>query len=332
MNSPLLQDPLIRGLVDDGTTGQVLKPAQIEAIRALKAAVQKGELRMEPRGCVCGKLGPGKLVAGRDRYGLSVQTYLCECGILYSSPRLDESSLALFYRDYYRPMYMGEAKASDQFFEKQTRIGVGILTRLKAHLPAKGTIYDVGCGAGGTLVAFSQAGWTVRGCDFGRDFLEKGRSHGLDLVEGDAGTLATYGPADVLMANHVLEHTHDPKATLQLWASLVKDGGIVYLEVPGALRMFEKFRPVARYFHLGHTFHFTLHSLANLASECGLELVEGHERVWAIFRKTGQPKPGTYPGVAAQVEAYIQRSQRPTAALRRKLARIARQTLKRPEG
>ncbi|MFM8858018.1 MAG: hypothetical protein ACKOI2_12640, partial [Actinomycetota bacterium] len=53
--------------------------------------------------CLCGSAG-GRVVAELDRYGLPSPSVLCrDCGVVRTSPRLTDNSLAAFYDDEYRP-------------------------------------------------------------------------------------------------------------------------------------------------------------------------------------------------------------------------------------
>lgn len=325
---------LIRSLAASSEPVIALSPVQIAAKQRVEAALASGELRLVEVDCVSGTTrSEGQLLGERDRYGFPICSYLCpKTGLIWSSPAFDAESQAVFYRDYYRELYFSQAGATDDFFANQVAEGQGILRYVSPSV-SSGRVLEVGCGAGGVLKAFAGAGWSAAGCDFGENYLARGRQEGLDLRHGPSSTLADLAGADLLVARHVLEHTLDPLAELRHWASLVREGGFVFVEVPGTLRALDDYRVVGRYFHLAHTYHFTLKSLTWLAGQCGLELVRGDERLVAVFRRVGTVAPVVgLSDEAALVARYLskwdspamqvwQRVRRPFVRLRKSLAK-----------
>lgn len=156
-------------------------------------------------------------------------------------------------------------------------------------------LVEVGCGSGGILQYFSNIGANVLGVDYGVDFIEFGRNKGLKIINGSITTLREKGiVADLVILSHVVEHFNDPYNTLKDLQKVVKDDGLVYIEVPGLLKLHKdviKKRPeeFKKDFLLNigieHPFIYTLNNLCNLLNIVNLELVEGNENVFAIFKK-----------------------------------------------
>ncbi|MFZ5484196.1 MAG: methyltransferase domain-containing protein [Pseudomonadota bacterium] len=55
---------------------------------------------------------------------------------------------------------------------------------------------------------------------------------------------------DFLIANHVIEHTEDPIASLQTWFRVVRPGGMVYLGVPDKRHTFDRERVNTPWLHV----------------------------------------------------------------------------------
>ena len=90
-----------------------------------------------------------------------------------------------------------------------------------------GALLEVGCGDGYFLAEAAKRGWKVHGIDFDEKAIAQAKALGIDqVVVGDL-TTADY-PADsfdaVVMSN-VIEHLHDPVATLRICRRLLKQGG-----------------------------------------------------------------------------------------------------------
>ena len=265
-----------------------LSETQKQSLSEFKRKVQQGKYNFENVPCLCGDPG-GVLITERDRYCLPVKTLLCtSCGTLRTSPRLDEPSLSTFYEQDYRSIYVGSPQAPDEFFEQQETHGVSIRDFVwKISEPEKIiTVFDVGCGAGGTLIPFRNLGCKVFGCDLGSQYLYRGISSGLTLEHGDIESLYKYGKADLVILSHVLEHFPKPLETLKKISDGMSSGGYLYVEVPGIFNIHNAYKDPLLYFQNAHLYHFTLSTLTFLLQQAGFELIKGNESVQALYQKT----------------------------------------------
>jgi len=264
---------------------------QIEAIREFQNMLAEGHYGQEDSPCLCGSTRDLRL-ASRDRYGLPCVTLVCRsCGLLRTSPRLDQASSDRFYEEHYRPIYVGDTIASDDFFDEQVRKGVRIYNYLKMTSLWGGAVkdkrvYDIGCGAGGVLYPFHEAGCEVYGCDLGSNYLKYGRKKGLRLLHGGSPVLKKYGRADLIILSHVFEHINDPFKFLEELKSILKDDGCVYIEVPGVYSVPDMYAcDFLSYLQGAHLYHYNLQTLRSVMQKAGFSLVGGDQGVRALFRK-----------------------------------------------
>lgn len=269
-----------------------LDQLQRAALENFREKLANGAYEFESAQCVCGERD-GILIASRDRYALEVQTYLCKnCATMWTNPRMTSGSLGKFYSEDYRPIYVGQIQAPDTFFYDQVAHGRVILRFVEIHMPAPPlTIFDVGCGAGGVLLPFAHAGWHGFGCDLGHEYLQRGRSAGLVLEQGEAEVLAQYGSADLVILSHVLEHLPDPLSSLQRLSSLLKDRGFIYVELPGIFNIHRAYKDTMLFLQNAHLYHFTLTTLTSLMARAGFRLIQGDEFIHALFQRTDQALP-----------------------------------------
>ena len=263
-----------------------LNEIQRKTKKKIEKAIRDGELKFVAVDCRCGQskdLGLSQV----DRYGLWVRTVLCQnCGLVRTSPRLNSESLSTFYEKFYRPLYSGFQQADDAFFLSQVTRGKQILDLVVAKCNLKGGIvFDVGTGAGGTLFPFLQAGWRVIGVDVGSQYLDYGRSEGLELHEGSFDFFINRGlKADLLILCHVFEHLEDLDRAVSKIRQCLKPDGFVYIEVPGIFNISSAYENnFLRYLQNAHLYHFSLQTLSNVLRENGFELIYGTEHVKSIF-------------------------------------------------
>lgn len=222
---------------------------------------------------------------------------------------MTRESLVAFYDQDYRPIYVGSAIPPEEFFVDQIKSGRARLDFIapyvrRDHQPL--TVFDVGCGAGGTLVPFRDSGWKTCGCDLGSEYLERGRAAGLHLEHGDITRLARYGKAHLVMLNHVLEHVPDPKLMLRQVSELLVESGHLYIELPGVFRTHRNYGDFLLSLQNAHLYSFTLSTLSNILVQEGFQLVKGNEHICALYRKDrSRIGKGSAPTGFRNVLAYL---------------------------
>ena len=274
-----------------------LSEEQIEAIRRFDEKTKNGTYRMVDVASMSGTTAESSdavLLATTDRYGLPIATTIDKTsGLVWESRRLDEESLKRFYRDDYRAIYkdwFNPSAALNFTYLEQIRRGLSYFDWIArqdiAPLDSSSVFFDIGCGLGGIVQAFSLAGaGTCIGVDYGKEFLEFGRSKGLTLLEGSLEELESHAPADAIVLSHVLEHVPDVIGFLSKVRELLKDSGVLFVSVPGILNM-EAYRNDFRMFlQNAHLHHFCKDTLAAVASRCGLEVIAADEQVRMLLRK-----------------------------------------------
>ena len=105
------------------------------------------------------------------------------------------------------------------------------------HMPkcpeSGGTLLDVGCGSGAFLRTAKTCGWQVSGIDPDPKAVMNCRGQGFDVLQGGVEQFAEMDNLfDVITLNHVIEHVHDPVATLRACHRLLKPNGQLWLATP----------------------------------------------------------------------------------------------------
>ncbi len=146
------------------------------------------------------------------------------CGLAYVSPRPTACGIARYYPPGYAPHGLAASSAAERLYYRSVR---------RLPVAAGARVLDVGCGGGRYLRALREAGYAVSGTDV--DFGLAARLHeelGLDVHAGALPDVdLPAGSFDAITLWWVLEHTHDPVATLRAAHRLLRPGGWIVVSV-----------------------------------------------------------------------------------------------------
>lgn len=220
----------------------------------------------------------------QHRAGLVANGACRRCGLGYLSPRPSASDTDRLYAGY-RQAYPDEFLAAPESPFAQAAAARASFAARWVRPGAR--VLEVGCGYGHFVAAGTAAGYRVEGIEpsghqvrFARDRLGL-----LGIVQGTIDDLPTDGSFDVVAMFHVLEHLRDPQEAIVRLAQAVRPGGLVWLDVPHALRL-----PCDAIEHLyvaagHHLYSFTPRVLAAMAARAGLESLHlSHDPLPAVYR------------------------------------------------
>ena len=209
-------------------------------------------------------------------------------------PRLDHSSYRWFHSSgLYRDIEEGDGAAAKPAPDGQTRGQADtILDSLAQHEPEvlkRCRVLEVGCNTGNNLIGLRQNGFEVAGIEPDARACAVGNSAGLNIQQGHIETMTGNGDFDLVMMIEVFEHMDQPLLALERVRSFLKVGGLLYIQHIGLLR--EMWQDVLKFPQIAHPYNHTLGTLAMVCRHAGFKLVQGDERIVAIFRATDTPAP-----------------------------------------
>ncbi len=144
-----------------------------------------------------------------------------------------------------------------------------LINRILHYLPIKrGSLVDIGCGNGQSLNIIKKLGWETWGIDPDPKAVEVAKSTGAKVFQSnlpDTGLPSDY--FDVVILNHVIEHLHDPIASLKEVYRILKSGGMIWVATPNlkseGLRRFH-----FNWLHLDPPRHLVLFTPESLKLSC----------------------------------------------------------------
>ena len=267
-----------------------LSDIQKDHIKKVEDKISLGKYKFEKTKCHICYSEDFTCLSEKDRYGLKMSVVICEkCGLIQTNPRMDELSYNKFYKNEYRNIYESGDDAIEKEFQKEVNRGNEIFEYIiknsEIDLHDK-FIVEIGTGAGGILKKFQDEGNRILGVDFGQKYIEFGLKNNLNLKIGSIEIIEDEREKpDVVILSHVVEHFLEPIKMLTRVRKLIKEEGIVYIEVPGIKNLENSYeQDFLKYLQNAHAFHFTLNTLKNCCKRSGLVLIKGNQVINSLFR------------------------------------------------
>ncbi|MBI4497992.1 MAG: class I SAM-dependent methyltransferase [Chloroflexi bacterium] len=188
-----------------------------------------------PDCALCGSVETRRLFTARDRLTGRPETFpvvaCVHCGLVFISPRPPVQAIAAYYPDAYYPL---DAEPSPESLAVAEGLCQRVMAWAHAHGHAAPRVLDVGCGTGVFLHLVQRAGGQVRGIEMSPSACAyAGIRYGLDVSCGTFDDVALPpGTVDIMTLWHVLEHVHNPLATLRKARDLLAPDGVVLIGLP----------------------------------------------------------------------------------------------------
>jgi SAM-dependent methyltransferase len=242
-----------------------------------------------PLGCTA---GDDLVITGRDRlHDLPGEFRVVRyrgCGLMRTDPRPTLDGIDFYYPADYRPYLTSRVGTSapprpprgGKFRAAVRRLLRPVAMEMPPLPP--GRLLEIGCGSGAFMHGMAQRGWTVEGIERSPDAGAAARALGYRVHIGPLETSPDPStPYDLVVGWMVLEHLHEPIATLQKLARWSASGAWLVASVPDAgAPEFRWFGDAWYALHLpGHLFHYTPATLARVLERAGwrLERVFWHD-------------------------------------------------------
>ena len=241
---------------------------------------------------ICGEsrklesLGARSYLAPTRRYlfEFELRDVLClRCGFVFAGDIPDEPFLFDYYQDSFTSLSEYRPLVPD--FNVESRLGP-----IRQHLSAGSTILEVGANTGSFCTVLERAGY---------------EAHGIDPVSDEStsnvGRLGSQNTNnrryDASASYYVAEHVPFGRLWLEDVKKSLKDGGLLFIEVPH----FES-HP-AESLNKEHLLHFTPRSLTQLLNGCGFQVLEENKSPASVYFGFSTTARLTSAGAAERIEA-----------------------------
>jgi SAM-dependent methyltransferase len=216
------------------------------------------------------------IFSNRDAYFEPVRNVVCKkCGLVYLNPVMSEDETRAYYAQY-RLKTIGQVKPDENFVDLSYRLGRMRLRHVKEYLGPGRKILDVGCGHAHILDLAREIGCDCVGVEPDPGFSEYARQeYGLRVYTSlfeDVELKDEHGTFDIVTFQHTFEHFRNPINTLKKVRALLKDDGVVNMDIPNLDTPRGGF--VWQDLYVEHTQTYSPRTLRLLLKKTGFEIVK----------------------------------------------------------
>ncbi len=195
-----------------------------------------------------------------------------KCGFIYADNIPSQNEM----NNYYSAMSKYEFNhrggiVSDDYMDYYTKI----VDFSMPHLNNDAKILDIGCSTGGLLSIFKSRGYLdLLGIDPSFSCVNTARQlYGIQAKVNNISDFDSSEKFDLVILSAVLEHLVDFTDLIQKVRSLLKERGILFIEVPDALRFDSHISAPFQQFSLEHINYFSKYSIRNLLLKFSLNII-----------------------------------------------------------
>ena len=157
-----------------------------------------------------------------------------ECQMVYSVPRFKkEINTEIHSQESYKDHYKNKVIPTINY--RRNVLAKNKYKQIMQFFKKPGSVLDIGCGLGEVLSAFKENGWESTGIDFNDFAVEYAKKNfELEINKHDIFEMSQEGQYDLVMLWGVIEHVYEPDLLLKKCNSLLKNDGLLVVEVPSA--------------------------------------------------------------------------------------------------
>lgn len=197
------------------------------------------------------------------------------CQMVYANPRFKESIAEnLYSEDDYTEYY--KIKLIPSIDYRKTVLAKNKYNQIAKYFYGPGKVLDIGSGLGEVLSVFKDNGWDCLGIEFNEFAANYSKNeYGLNIINKNIYHFNSSEKFDVIMLWGVLEHFFKPMDILLKVNDLLKDDGLLLLEVPSADSVLVRYcertsRPVDRIIEGDrHLMLFSLRGFIEMTEKAG---------------------------------------------------------------
>lgn len=241
--------------------------------------------KLETIPCIlCRNIYPDIIYQGIGHKKKYISVSICQNdGLVYLNPRLCNKSYDEYYKNEYAESYF-DLKSNGNKYNRIKEIIINISTVKNFSFPR---ILEVGAGKGDSLEYLSRIVpetklYAIEKSRFCLEFLQE---MSVEIIGTDIEDIQTEYNFDLIIMNHVLEHSLYPVNLLKQLNDLLSENGMLYVAMPNQMKPFGSIKQY--WFRQPHTYYFSKETLMATMGMAGFtpSVIDDGYELWGIFKK-----------------------------------------------
>lgn len=167
----------------------------------------------------------------------------CDCGLMFLHPYFTEDEIkAMYKKEYYKSDYT-DLYSSEEHTRERAKKFIASLDLILKHSENPKSILDIGAANGLFLSLAKERGLEITGIELSEAASKKAKEkYGFVFHNVKMEDFNPCRQFDIVHLNHVLEHLVDPHKAVEAIHKFLRPGGIVYIEVPMQLNVYDRLK------------------------------------------------------------------------------------------
>lgn len=205
--------------------------------------------------------------------GMFVLRQCKSCGLIFNSPRLDDSGIRKLYNENYYFFQRQDAAEFKRIVDVYLRTAALVEDTISER-----RVLEIGCGKGYLLVLLKKLGWEIEGVEISSSAVNYARNKfGIEIFNGSLEEYDLYHPNvsyPLVLAIDLIEHVPDPRRFVGVLKNKVGQNGLLIIDTPnGDAHNISVCREKWKGFNPFHIYIFNIANLTRLLEEYGFSIV-----------------------------------------------------------
>jgi len=258
---------------------------------------------------ICGK-NDSSIIATKIREGKGIIRKCNNCNLVFQDIDMTKEELSKYYNELYQDtnsLRKGIIQSPFEHFIDRYPTIKQTFDNIKPYLKPDMDVLELGCGSGELMHMINLHVNSVTGIELNCEFVKFIKNQlNYDAYCGDINEISLNKKYDLIISIMTLDHLPNPKESLLKMKSLLKDNGLLYIEVPNIDVALNKYIPgqmsdkyLEFFWHFAHYFYFSKDTFQMLLNSVGLsaEIRCQHQYSLKNFLSwyfTGKPQDNYY--------------------------------------
>lgn len=189
-----------------------------------------------------------------------------KCGFIFADNIPSQKEFDKYYAEMSQYEFINKGSQVPQSYIDHNKGIIKFMDRHISTLRKDFDIMEIGCSTGNLLLQLKDCGYTnllgIDPSEYCTDYIKN--SYNIDTITGTVSTLDIDKKFDLIILSSVVEHFVDIHKSMEKITSMLKKGGVLFIEVPDVTKFHQYIFTPMQQFSIEHINYFSATSISNL--------------------------------------------------------------------